>query len=314
MNQYFLIASSYFRALEGRQLYPPFRSWYWCGWLLSAAVLLFAFGAVALRPHGLGNAETFLLMLAEAPFLVASLSIKQYRERAVLESLQVEGSDAPNTMDGCRRVLLERLCGVPADKFAALAKECSDLLALQRTHHLWPDSFRERYLPKIYDPESKSRLLTLVLSSLAIFVALFNRSWSDSSPSIIEVLADPGVRSLVATVVIAAALLFFALLGLQAVASMVAGEVATWWAKLTGRTSKGRLALRYLMRDLVLLHQSMPVGAQPTPTVPRAPQEYAPPISAPRQPPHARSRPVRGSRLNPSRIHRRPIVTPAAPR
>lgn len=94
----------------------------------------------------------------------------------------------------------------------------------------------------------------------------------EGSPTLLEILADGGVWQLVRSVVVVAGILFGIWMGVHA--ALVAGinASATWWVKLFGRSMLSRLALRYLLRDLVRLHmpgqtaQMVATAAQPIPT------------------------------------------------
>jgi len=268
MNEYFRMADTYFRALEGGQLYPSLKSWHWYAWAVAAALVGVTFW-VQVGAHSSAEAiSSSWVAVGMAPFLLASFAIRKYRERAILESQKREDGSSYADIDECRAALLRRVCRVEPTSFAAVAAECSNLLGLQRDHRLSTGTFAERYIPRIYDPESKGRIVALILSSLALFVALFNHSTPDSAPSIVDVLADPGVHTLLSIFLTASVFLFIAWLALQAVVGMSVGAVALWWAKLTGMTAGRMLVMRYLLRDLVLLHD--PVHAENDKTLSRS--------------------------------------------
>jgi hypothetical protein len=140
MNEYLKMARRYFDAFEGRQLYPSLKTWHWWGWCTSLLALIACLRLGATQgTNAQGNLPTLTMYLAEALFVAMSLSIDSYKKHAVLAAAEALHGKSFCTVDDCRREALERICGVPSDKFVAVAKECADLIALQKTHGLSAD-------------------------------------------------------------------------------------------------------------------------------------------------------------------------------
>lgn len=131
---------------------------------------------------------------------------------------------------------------------------------MQKTHRLRNEYDLADLSRKIYDPDSKARLLAIFLGALALFVALTSKQLPEGTPNLLEILADDGVWQLLRFAVAIAAILFGIWVGVQAALAAGIDAAATWWVKLFGR-KRSRLALRYLLRDLVRLH--IPVGPAP---------------------------------------------------
>ena len=112
----------------------------------------------------------------------------------------------------------------------------------------------QSFMRKIYDPDSKARLLAIFMGSLALFVALVSRQLPEEYPTLLEILADDGVWQFVGVLVFVATFIFGIWLGAYAALAVVAHALATWRVKLFGRSKRSRLALRYLLRDLIQLH------------------------------------------------------------
>lgn len=66
-------------------------------------------------------------------------------------------------------------------------RRCGALMKLKSEHRLASDLGVPYYPRKVYDPDSKPRLLALVLSSCALFAALFPRPESDQMPLVATV-------------------------------------------------------------------------------------------------------------------------------
>ena len=255
MNEYYRLADRYFRAFEDRKLYPSWRNWHWYAWTASVVALgFFAHHQIGLPARDVGGFSTFVMLAIDLCIAGTAVQISSFKERSVLAAARAEHGQAFGSLDDCRTAVLESLLGTKADKFAATAKECSDLLALQKAHRLRNDFDLADLWRKIYDPDSKARLLAIVMGALALFVALMSKQLPEGSPTLLEILADSGVWQLVRFVVVVAVVVFGLWVGVHAALSAGINATATWWVKLFGRSKRSRLALRYLLKDLVRLH------------------------------------------------------------
>lgn len=259
MDAYIDIANRYFHAFEGRRLYPNFRSWHWYAWMLSFAffvgeLILVGTNAAAWRSF----ASQVPMFVAEILFLATSLTIDAYKRKMQAETMGIGSGGQTDRISAGRKVALERLCGKPASSFAATAKEVSDLLALQRSFRSISDAEPGDLWKKIYDPESKARLLSITLAAIALFVALLTKSADDPLPNIVAVISDQGVRSLLAVLIGCSVALFGIGLGLQTMLRSLTNVTALWIAKLGWSKKGSRTALNYLVRDLVRFYEPIP--------------------------------------------------------
>ena len=255
MDEYKRVAGLYFNAVEGRHLYPGFGTWHWYAF---AVTLLSMLAYLVHLFHELsahrGNGSTVTILVLDVILVGVWMAISSHKEKAMLAAASLQGEEEIQTADDCRRSHLSRLCGVPRDKFFKVVKECSDLIDLQKSHRLVPELGFDFYARKVYDPDSKARLLTILMGAIALFSALMVRSLPEGSPSVLELIADGGVWELVGTLVFVAIMFFGIALGLHAATVSIKSLLGLWWTKLTGRAANGEVALRYFMRDLVRLH------------------------------------------------------------
>jgi predicted Kef-type K+ transport protein len=279
MNEYYRLANRYFRTFEDRKLYPTWRTWHWYAWTASlVALAFFAHHQIGLPAREVGGFSTFVMLAIDLCIVGTTVQISSYKERSILAAARAEHGHAFVSLDDCRTAVLENLLGTKAEKFASTAKECSELLALQRAHRLRNEYDLQDLARKVYDPDSKARLLAIFMGALALFVALMSKQLPEGSPTLLEILADGGVWQLVRFVVVVAAILFGVWMGVHAALVTGINATATWWVKLFGRSKRSRLALRYLMRDLVRLHmpgrmaQVVVPAAQPLAATSEAPQ------------------------------------------
>lgn len=170
-------AKQYFLEFEARHLYPSLLSWYWSVWFVIAIAFgVFAyFGLVHAGRSGL-RYERALMLASEIAFLVSCFVIGAYKNKRVQDGAPKSPSKRHAYMDKKRRVALERICGVDASRFASAAKECSDLIAMRKIFRFVSDASIGDILRNVYEPDSKARILSLLLSAAAIFVALLNHS------------------------------------------------------------------------------------------------------------------------------------------
>lgn len=254
MDEFRRIAGAYFQALEGWKLYPSFRTWHWYVWAASLVALIGTLLAVA-RVSDPGTAATAALLVAEAAYAGVWLWIDAFKRASVLQAASIAFGAVFDSIDEVRRARLERLTGTCASKFLDVANECDGLLRMEREHRLLRKRDGEFYFRKIYDPDSKARLLTIFMGAVALFTALMVRSLPADYPTIVELLADKGVWTIVVLLMFVVAMVFGLGLALHAMISSAAAVARMWWTEVTGGNQSGPIAIRYLLSDLVRLHR-----------------------------------------------------------
>lgn len=256
MDEYRKLANDYYRRFEGLQLYPDARNvifWLWLGslvaWIASFPVAV----SHGLRPTGLFSTSSLIFWL-EALFVATSLGVVNFkRKRLIGNRKRIAG--APLTIeDQLREEALTAACGVSRTKFLAVAKECADLVAMNKSQRLPSELGLSYFALKIYDPDSKARLTSICLAAIAVFVALVARSLPPDSPSLLEILAEDSLWPFVYTLAGMSAAAFIIWIGFQAMVLVVWTNLTHWWVRLFSDTNDS-VAVRYFIRDLVRLHQ-----------------------------------------------------------
>lgn len=181
--------------------------------------------------------------------------VDQFKKAAILNAARQDFGDGLHTLEDCRRAVLESITGAPSSKFAAMAKECSDLMALQRKHRFPGQPGITYFARKIYDPDSKARLLSIGMGCIALVTAMVVHSLPDDAPTLLELFATRDFWLAEFNAMFAVAVLFLVILFFQATAMAGFSALSMWWTKLTGHSTSGNIALRYFLRDLVLLHR-----------------------------------------------------------
>ncbi len=268
MDEIMSRASQYFREFEGRHLYPKLLSWYWLLWLSTSAI--FAWRAyLGLSPsHRSSHEYSFALMFgAEFAFLCASGLIGAYKVRRVLAGGKVKRGKGKEYVDSRKTRSLERICGVDSTKFAGLAKECVDLIAAKKQFRSISDASFADILRNVYDPDSKARILALLLSAAAIFVALLNHSVPAEDFNILDTFSHNKFTSEFKQAMSTSIVGFGVYIGVRVLAGWILELLSSGWAVIFGGTSGSRMALNYFVRDLIRLHTPAHAPAVTDPTV-----------------------------------------------
>lgn len=259
MNEYMRLAGDYFRQFEGTHLYPGWKHWLPWACLCSFVIWVASF-YVFFQPKT--NASwgwdwgwrIALLVLAEIVFLVLCIVVGEYRKRSILNAFKASASAPISSLDDCRKIALSRLCRGGPHTFHGAAKECNELLALLKAHRSVFHVEIHTWWRKIYDPESKARLLSITLAGLALFVALFVRSIPPDSPSVFQAFADGTAFKMVSTFVPLACSVFAIWIGIHIIALTLLDGALFWVTKVFGKNGQSQTALRYFVRDLVRFH------------------------------------------------------------
>lgn len=251
MKDYIDIAKQYFKALEGLHLYPPLKSAWSLAWMIMLAVwaasIAWYFGSHApdTRPG------FWIVLIPEIIWLLITFRIQTLRQQRLVTDTNRRFGTSFSSSEECRRHLLTALLKRPPSSFLSVGKEIDDLMLLQRKFRKHSDLSVSELGRKIYDRDSKSRLLTLLVVPVSMAVALIAKS-DTTLDTLFEVYSDPGVRSLLAFLAVAAAVIFALVVGLQTLFWTIMDGLASWSTKLLGTSQ--RWALGYLVRDLAHYH------------------------------------------------------------
>lgn len=262
MNDYVEVAKKYFRDLDGLHLYP-WRSTWFQAWVVStvvwflALVVFFAFH----RDLGLGTGIPIILV-PELLWLALTFRIQTLKESRMVEETNARLGTSFSSPAECRRhVLADAVKASPPD-FLRIAKEIDDLIGLQRRFRKSSDQSWAELWRRIYDRDSKARLLTLMIALLSMIVALTARS-NATLETLFEVYSEPSARSFMAVISLLAATLFALTIGFQVFVRTLLDGLASWSTKLFGGSQQWLLG--YLVRDLIKYYGADELKASPKP-------------------------------------------------
>lgn len=253
MDEYMKLAGAYFNQFEGRQLYPGWRSPLPWMWLISLALWLHALLQFVLG-HFSWKWSIPHIVVTEIIFIFFSVAIAEHKKKSIMRAFHLRfGGEMPNIRE-CRRLALNALCPESRGDFLKVAKECTELQSLKNANRAFSDMDMSYWARKVYDPESKGRLISIFLAGVALCVALLVKSLPQDSTSLIEVLVSGSVFSLSGKMMGYAFVFFLIWLGLKVIALTLFDGILLWATKITKRSGSSETALRYFVRDLVRLH------------------------------------------------------------
>jgi hypothetical protein len=259
--------------MEGWQLYRKEGDrllWTWgvlgVAWLISLVFFLRTIGSGSLLTLEFG-----CVLVGEVLLLGVGFIILDRKKKALIDAINTEYGVSLSTETQCREFLLEKILQRSAERFLSAAKEIGELLGMQRQFRGSNEFRADFYLKKIYDPESKQRLLAVALAAITVLTALMVRSIPEFS--IFDALEDPAFGHFFMLLLTVSGGAFLMLVGAQVIFSRFWNTVVTWIAKsILSRESA--TSLRYLARDLILFHKSVEAST------PRPPAEEGTAVKA----------------------------------
>ena len=254
MKHYLDIAKKYFHDMEGLQLYPSYRTlWFWA-WVATTGLWLTSFIYFLATQHPLlGRNVHVSILVPEALWLAVAIGISNRKEKQLISATNERYDTSFASITECRRFLLSSAVAAAPSDFLKTAKEIDDLLVLQRKFRKYSDLATSDLWRKIYDGDSKARLLTLTIAVVTMVVALSVRS-NATLETIFDFYSEPGNRQFVVFIAGMTASMFFVFVGLQILTLTVVDGLALWAIKISRGSIFSGWLLAYLVRDLVLHH------------------------------------------------------------
>jgi len=255
LKDYIDIAKLYFRHLEGLHLYPSLKTPWALAWLAVTAVWLGTLARFAILDHSSRDEMGIATILVpEVLWLLVTFRIQALKERRLVEETNRHLGTSFNSPSECRRHVLAAAVAAHPSEFLRFAKEIDELISLKRKFRKYSDLSWTELGRKIYDRDSKARLLTLMIALVSITVALAAKS-DATLETLFEVYSEPTARDFLLMVAAWTAILFALYIGLQVLVRTIIDGLALWSIKLLGGSP--RWLLEYLVRDLVMYHSSI---------------------------------------------------------
>ena len=255
MDDYRARAKDYFRQMEGWHLYRRPTHWLILSLAVVSVMWAVSIGWLLLTAdHGnVWTMKLFFAVIGEFAVLLLLSKLQDQKKARLIESVNARYSADLSTENECRALVLNCVMNRPASQFLHAAKDISEALALEKQFRRSNEIEDGFVMRRIYDPDSKPRLLAVTLGAITVFTALLMRSLPDGPP-LFEILGDPGIHSLLTLLLIAAAVAFAMMVGIHVLWGAFSNLAAIWFAKTSWRKDSP-IALEYLARDLVRFYK-----------------------------------------------------------
>lgn len=299
MDKYYEMAAEYFQRVEGRHLYPDLISFYWLAWSVTMIGFAYCFGSFLLSIFTEHKPTPLWWMFGfEVAFIFSVVAIQVHKQNKLLESesnaLSQKKKFKFEKTKHLRVKHLTTVIGKTPDQFAATAKEISDLMNFEKAcRTIFDIEFRD-VIRALYDPESKARILSLLLALAALLVTLLKGSEMAPLADLIPEIEKKGGIAIFSVIVIVRGILYFSALGCVYVAISQIFFVLTFWlSKFSWSQAGNKTMLNHMLRDLVMsydptakpeekpsIQAEQDTPANPEPSTPTPPIASLPTLAA----------------------------------
>lgn len=263
MDDYYKIAAAYFKEFEPRGAFPGLKSGHWYLWVISLAFFAYFFYEYFLASAPSLDKTYWQFLASEVAFLLSCGLIAIERFRLTVRATSEESDIKPiERLALSKRAKLEMLLDRPAWKFMATAKEIIELRGLERACRSASDKDFAELWPRIYDPESKARLLTLTTTLLGLVVAVLSKN---EALNFIEAMSDASTWALIKALAQLAVVTFIACVATYQALRQILEFALYLFSSLFPALHNRQITLDYLIRDLIHYHRLEP-PAPPPPT------------------------------------------------
>lgn len=261
MNEYYKLAADYFKEFEPRSSFPGLNSWHWYLWLLSLAFFVYFGYDYFLVGTPSSEKRFWPLFATEIAFLLSCGLISFERFRLVVRATSEDSELKPIERLGlAKRARLETLLGKPAWQFMASAKEIIELRGLEKACRSAADKDVDQLWGKIYDPQAKARLLTLLTALLGLVIAVLGKN---EAFDIVEALADDGTWALIKALAQLAIVTFILCVAAYHVLRQILELLTSLFSSVFPVLHNRQMTLDYFVRDLIEYHRMEPPVATP---------------------------------------------------
>lgn len=239
MKRFYEIAEEFFKAFEGRHLYPKLLSWEWLLWVASVAIFLHTFFFTL---NGRTEPSAWRFLLTYGALSITSELLRRHKQKALLAF-----GSASQTLHIQQTALLEKLTRRPATEFLSVANDIRQLLELRQQGML--QEMRTRELLPI--PWTKGQFVMYALTLAGLVLAAVGAF-------ILENEKAPAREALIPPLLIYGSLWLVASLAIFPTAKyalhVLILEVRMRKARLQKGDFSKQIHLEYLLQSLVQLH------------------------------------------------------------
>lgn len=271
MNEYYRLAAAYFKEFEPRSAFPGLNSYHWYLWVGSLALFSYFGYEYFFADIPFSKRRLWEMIVFELVFLVSCVLISIERFRRIVRATSEHSELKPIERLGIsKRARLETLLGRPAWEFMATAKEIIELRDLEKACRPAAGNSLGDLWSKIYDPDSKTRLLTLITALLGLVIAVLGKN---ADADIIQSFANEGTWPFIKSLGLLIVMVFFTGVAVYHALRQLLELLPSLFSTLFPPLHNRQTTLDYLVRDLVEYHRMQPpiAAAVQTPLPQREP-------------------------------------------
>ncbi len=261
MNAYYQLAALYYNRFHGSHLFPKWYDWR-CLLCLATFGMTVLFGYWYYVNPVPPLQGPWWLLIAALMFFVSCLFILHYRSNQALgieKSALLFALERRSLLEKQKRQFLTSHTQRPASDNAQLAQEITDLLQLEKAYRSPINADFVGVLNKLYDPQTLTRAIAIVISALGIFFGLMDKN---SLRELQDVFQDQQTLTLITELCKLAGGLFILAILTYLLTKQIIEVFMLMAASFISKKMGNRTMLNCLVRDLIDLHT-------PHPTVPR---------------------------------------------
>ena len=252
MDDYYKLAAAYFKEFEPRSSFPGLKSGHWYLSIFLFALFLYFGYEVFFVEMPSGEKPFWQFIALEWAFLLSCGLIAIHRFKETVRATSEQSDIKPiERLSISKRAKLEALLSKPASQFIATAKEIIEFRDLEKACRSKAD--QEEVWSKIYDPDSKARLLAFFTALLSLVIAFLGKN---EGFNLVEALSDDVTLALIRALAQLIVVSFIAIIGaryfLRQLLEFLPWLISTVFPSLHSRQT----TLDYLIRDLIQYHRT----------------------------------------------------------
>ncbi len=263
MEQLFALANSYYFEFES---YRRKISDLWLIWFLTilSAILFVGYTiCVVSDVHDLSKTNIFLkkepwvLLVFELVFL-SLMNKLQEKKRILILKKHGESKDNPKSYLRIKRKWICENTGINNEEFFDVAKKFDEMHSLYLTRLGFFDNYGKNLIKRLYDSDSKPRILTLLIFLFSMVFLLLLKGISDNS-TILSLFEYESAKFFVLYVIVFSILLFVFLETIYALLKIISISLTIFSINVENRKSQSTEIIRIFIKDLIYLHRLRPI-------------------------------------------------------
>ena len=267
MNEIEKVAAKYFQRFESLALYPGPKTQDF--WLAAAGVAFFIAGLLWYFKYGARSGHespaAFLVILAADGGLIgASAVVRRFHKARALELANLGRGSNLQTLESAKAATLCRFLNCRSFEFLRVASDIQQLRSLDATPGASSKSKTGLLQGVWFDEGAKSRLMSIFLSVLAVFVTLL-ATIAAVQDQFFSAIGDAGVWQLIAILEFFTLFLVSVLWGTLRMLRVASAVAVRWSLKVSDSRWATKRKVEYLVHDLARLHRMRPRRAEALP-------------------------------------------------